>query len=160
MSRIQLPNCSKSEEWQWHHNLLIWCHGQIFFDVILFLLSSLVAGSSFMSVSFLVLELWQFSFIRDWSEIWKSEIPSSEFCQISGDWGESGIPYLAWMFLIKCYWMLQNASVTAFFVSKLLMENQDGRGNYPPHTRLGLSLLLGLLRLISTYAHQSLTLLT
>ena len=34
------------------------------FDVILFPLSSLVTGSSFMSVSLLVLELWQFSFIR------------------------------------------------------------------------------------------------
>ena len=153
MSRIQLPNCSKSEEWQWHHNLLTWRHGQIFFDVILFILSSLVAGSSFMSVSFLVLKLWQLSFIKDWSEIRKSEIPSSEFCQISGDWGESGIPYLVWVFLIKCYWMLQNASVTAFFVSELLRENQDGRGRLPPHPRLGLSLLLGILKLISTYAH-------
>ena len=37
----------------------------IFFDVILFLLSSLVNGPSFMSISSLVLELWQFSFIID-----------------------------------------------------------------------------------------------
>ena len=36
-----------------------------FFDVVLFLLSSLVTGPSFMSISSLVLELWQFSFIRD-----------------------------------------------------------------------------------------------
>ena len=50
-----------------------------FFDVALFLLSSLVTGSSFMSISSLVLELWQFSFIRDWPEIRKSEIPPSEF---------------------------------------------------------------------------------
>ena len=27
--------------------------------------------------------------------LWKSEIPSSEFCPISGDWGKSGIPKLA-----------------------------------------------------------------
>ena len=31
-----------------------------FFDVVLFLLSNLVTGSSFMSISSLVLELWQF----------------------------------------------------------------------------------------------------
>ena len=60
---------------------------QIFFDVVLFLLLSLVTGSSFMSISSLVLKLWQFSFIIDWTEIRKSEIPTSEFFPISGDWG-------------------------------------------------------------------------
>ena len=38
-----------------------------FFDPVLFLLSSLVTGPSFMTISSLVLELWQFSFIRDWA---------------------------------------------------------------------------------------------
>ena len=97
-----------------------------FFDVVLFLLSSLVTGPSFMSMSSLVLELWQFSFIRDWPEIRKSEIPLSEFLPISGDWGELGMPNLARMSLIKCYWMLQNARVTAFTISELLRENQKG----------------------------------
>ena len=81
-----------------------------FFDVVLFLLSSLVTGPSFMSISSLVLELWQFSFIRDWPEIRKSDITPSEFCPISGDRGELEIPNLAQMFLMKCYRMLQNAS--------------------------------------------------
>ena len=36
-----------------------------FFDAVLFLLSSLVTVPSFMSISSLVLELWQFSFIRN-----------------------------------------------------------------------------------------------
>ena len=36
-----------------------------FFHVALFLLSGLVTGPSFMSIWSLVLELWQFSFIRD-----------------------------------------------------------------------------------------------
>ena len=31
------------------------------------------------------------------------------------------------MFLIKYYWVLQNARVTAFTVSELLRENQEGR---------------------------------
>ena len=33
----------------------------------------------------------------------KSEIPLSEFCPISGDWGELGITNFAKMSLIKCY---------------------------------------------------------
>ena len=39
------------------------------------LFSSLVTGPSLMSISSMVLELWQFSFTRDWPEIQKSEIP-------------------------------------------------------------------------------------
>ena len=77
-----------------------------FFDVVLFLLSSLVTGPSFMSISSLVLELWQFSFIRDWPEIRKSEIPPSELCPRSGDWGKLWIPHLARMSLIEYYWKL------------------------------------------------------
>ena len=91
-----------------------------FFDVVLFLLSSLVTGPSFMLISSLVLELWQFSFIRDWPEIWKSEIPPSEFCPISGDWVKLWIPNLTRMSLIECYWMLQISRVTAFTVFELL----------------------------------------
>ena len=104
----------------------------IFFYVILFLLSSLVTGPSIMSISPLVLELWQFSFIRDWSDIQKSEIPPPEFSPISGDWGELWIPNLARIFLIACYWMLQNYRVTAFTVFVLLRENQGGGGKITP----------------------------
>ena len=109
-----------------------------FFDVDFFLLLILVTGPSFMPITSLVLDLWQFSFIRDWSEIRKSEILLSEFCPISGDWGELGIPYLARMSLINCYWMLQNARVTAFIVSELLKENQqEGRvRNFPSPTQI------------------------
>ena len=55
------------------------------FDVSEFLLLSLVTGSSFMLISVLVLELWQFSFIRDWPEVRILEIPLSEFFSICGD---------------------------------------------------------------------------
>ena len=55
----------------------------IFFDVVIFVLSSLVTDPGFMLISQLVLELWR-------SEIQKLEIPQSEFCPISGDWGELG----------------------------------------------------------------------
>ena len=46
-----------------------------FFEGFQFLLSSLVTGPNFMSISSLFLELWQFPFIKDWPEIRKSEIP-------------------------------------------------------------------------------------
>ena len=82
-----------------------------FANVVLFLFSILVTGPSFMSISLLVLKLRQFSLIRDWQEIRKSEIPLSEFCLISGDWSQLGIPNLAQIPLIKCYWMLQSCKM-------------------------------------------------
>ena len=119
----------KLKKWQWHHNFWTWCHRQMF----LFFLSSLVTGPNFMSISSLVLELWQFTFVRDWPEIRKSEIPPSEFCPISGDWSKLAIPNLARSSSIKCYWILQNSRVTAFTVSELLRENQyEGEVKLPP----------------------------
>ena len=48
------------------------------------------------------------------------------------DWGELGIPNLAQMFLIKCYWMLQNVRVRVFTVTELLRENQQDGQLSPP----------------------------
>ena len=111
-----------------------------FFDVVLFIMSSLVTGPSFMSMSSLVLELWQFSFIRDWSEIRKSEIPPSEFCPISGDWGKLWISNLAKLSLIECYWMMQNSRVTAFTVFEFKGNPTGGVGGWtelpPPPTQI------------------------
>ena len=99
----------------------------------LFLLSSLVTGPGSMSISSLVPEFWQFPFIRDWPEIPKSQIPASEFCQISRDGGELWILNVIWMSLIECYWMLQNSRVTTFTVFELLREIQlGGGGKFPP----------------------------
>ena len=65
----------------------------------------------------------------------------SELCPISRDWGEYGIPNFARTSLIKCYWILQNARVTAFTISKLLRENQQEGGREdkitPDTPRLG-----------------------
>ena len=83
----------------------------IYFDNILFLLSSLVIGPSFMSISSLVLELWEFSFLRNWPEIWKSEV----------------FPNIWRLGQVRDNEMLlnaQNAKVIAFTVSQLLRENQ------------------------------------
>ena len=109
------PNWSKIRKMAMTSQFFDMTSSSIFFDVVLFLLSSLVAFPSFMSISSLVLELWQFSFIRDWAEIRKSEIPLSEVCPISEDWGRLWIPNWARMF-----------TMTAFTVFELLRENQMG----------------------------------
>ena len=129
-SGIWLPDSSKLvTNKKKDHDVTICWHEVIviFFDAVLFLLSILVTALSFMSISMQLLELWQFTFIRDWPEIQKSEMPCSEFFPISGDWGELGIINLARMSLITCYWMLQNVRLISFTVSKLLRENQQGR---------------------------------
>ena len=114
-----------SGKWQLHHNLLTSHHRHIFFffffffffEVVLFLLSGLVTDPSFMSISSLVLELWQFSFKRDWPEILK--YPCLNFVQYL----ETGVLVIE---LMKCYWLLQNSRIIAFIVSELLRENQQG----------------------------------
>ena len=122
----------KLEKYQRRHNLLTRPHRQIFFSAVLFFLSNLVTGPSFMSMSSLVLELWKFwqlYFIKDWPEIWKSEIPSHEFCPVSGD--EADLWYQIWYecLLMKCCWMLKNTRVIAFSAILLLSKNQqEGRG--------------------------------
>ena len=60
-----------SEKWQWRHNFLTWGHHQFFRRcfVAVIILSMLVTCPSFVSISSLVLELWQFSLVRDWPEI-------------------------------------------------------------------------------------------
>ena len=115
------------------YNLLTWHNPQVFFVVAVFLLSGLVTGPSFMAISLLGMELWQFSFITDLPKIWKSEIPLSEFCPISGDCGELGIPNFGRIFLMTSYRMLQNYRVTAFTVSELIRENKQGSKNTSPN---------------------------
>ena len=109
----------------------------IFFDVVLFLLWSLVSyqyhwsrfhaiiitGSGVMIICF-------YKGLARNSEIGNTP---SEFCSISGDCGNEQIPNLERTSLIKCYWMLQNAWVRTFTISELLRENQLGEGvNLPP----------------------------
>ena len=99
-----------------------------FFDVVEFLLSSLVTGPSFMS---------QFHY---WFVVYKGlarnrKLPLSEFYPISEDWGELEIPNLAWVLRMKCSWMLQNVTVTVFIVSEVLRENQLGGAISPTHIK-------------------------
>ena len=109
VSGIRLPYCSKLAKNRKNNNYVTICWYDVitkmFFEIVLFFLSSLVTGPIFMSISSLVLELWV--------------LPPSEFCPIFRNWDELEISNLAWMSLMKCYWMLQNASVTAFTVKGL-----------------------------------------
>ena len=66
--------------------------------------------------------------IRNWAEIWKSKIPPSEFWPISEDWDDLQIPNSAGRSLMKCYWMMQKARITAFAVSQLLRKTQQEGG--------------------------------
>ena len=70
-----------------------------FFDVVLFLLSSLVTVPSFISVSTLAQELGQFTFTRDLPEARKLEATPVEFCPISRDCDKFVIPNFAQMSL-------------------------------------------------------------
>ena len=95
-----LPDCSKLTINRKNHNNVTICRYDVTVKLFwrgFFLLSSLVTGPSFTSISSLVLKLWQFSFIKDWPEIWKSEISPSEFCPIS----ELYLIYLFWVITEK-----------------------------------------------------------
>ena len=102
----------KSGKWQWRHNFPTWRQHQFFWRYFVFV--SLVKFSYWSKFHVNILTgsgIMTVFFVRDWPEIRKSEIPPSEFCPISGDWGELRIPLFARMSLIECYWMLQNSRV-------------------------------------------------
>ena len=67
VSGIWLPDCFKlAIYWKIKNDVTVSRQVAIanFFDVAVFILSSLVIGPSFMSISLLVLEIWQFSFYK------------------------------------------------------------------------------------------------
>ena len=66
-------------------------------------------------------------------------------CPISGDWDKLGIPNLALIFLIKCYWILRNARVTANTVT----ENQQRVKLPPPKLVLKCSVKSSLLSMMT-----------
>ena len=55
-----------------------------YFYIDVFLLSSLATGLRLVSISWLVLELWQFLFINDWPETQKWKYPHMSFVQRLG----------------------------------------------------------------------------
>ena len=84
-----------------------------------------------MSISSLVLELWQFSFIKDLTR--NPEFANTPVLVLYNIWRLGQIENMKFgtISVIKCYWMLQNARIRAFTVSELLRENHQG-GKIPP----------------------------
>ena len=75
---------------------------------------------------------------KGWPEIQKSEIHPSEFCPISGEWDELGIPYLA-----RVSVMLMNAAkcqVYSFYrfwvIKRKPTRGGEGGGNSLPPTQI------------------------
>ena len=101
-----------------------------FLDVLSLLLTILVNGPSFMSICFMLCH-WFWSY----DNVLLQGIDHEYWPRISRNWGELGIPNFARMSLMKCYWMLQNARVTAFIVSELLRENQQASVKLLPPPR-------------------------
>ena len=100
-----------------------------FFDVVIFLLSILVTGPSFMSISSLVLELWQFSFIRDWPEIGNSPV-----WVLPNIWRLGRVRNTKFGTKISNKILLNAAKCQgcSFTVSELFKENQQGMGKITP----------------------------
>ena len=127
-SRIRVLNSSKSaKNWKNDNAFIIYRHDVIanFFWLcswcwLIFLVTSL----SFMAVSLLFLEFWQFLFIGDLTRNLETENTPA--------WVLSNIWRLE---PVRCHVLhvspekLLNARFTAFTVSKLLRENQHGGGN-------------------------------
>ena len=90
---------------------------------------NIITGSGVMTISFYK------RFTRN-PEIGKN--PRRSFAQyLETGASEWRIAKLARTSLIKCYWILQNARVTAFTVSKLLRENQqEDEITRPPPTQI------------------------
>ena len=128
-SRIWLPDCSRlAINWK-HDNDVTVCGHDVIVKVFWGCFVShvkLVTGLNFMSISSVVLELWQFSFLRNWPEIQKLEILPSEIWSIFENWGELRIQNFVQMFLMKFYWMLQSVGLTTFIFSKSLRKKQQG----------------------------------
>ena len=89
-SGIRLPDFSKlAINLKNDNDIIIFRHDVIvnFFDGVLFLLSSLDTGPSFMSILSLVLESRRFSFIRDWPEIRKNFVTVMSYLScVMGFW--------------------------------------------------------------------------
>ena len=106
----------KLEKWQWCQNLLIWRHLKTFWCCF----DSLVKLSC-------------------WSKFQVNVITGSVVLTIFFFKGCFFVQYLeTGMSLMKYYWMLQNAKVTAFTISELLRENQQRSQITPTTTQISI----------------------
>ena len=114
---------------QWRHNF-VHMGPSSFFDVALFLLWNLVVRVSYRH-HYLFWSYKNFCLQEIWIEIWKLKIPPSQFCPLSGDWINLVISNLAWMFLMKRYFMLQNARFSYRFYHFWVISGKSAGGFTP-----------------------------
>ena len=130
LSRIRLPDCSKLTTNLKNTNDAIICrHNFIinFFDVVLFVLSGLVSGPSFMLTSSLVLEFWQVLAIKALTK--NPDIENIPVWDLSNIWrqGQFRDTKFSMNTSNKMLVIVQNARFTGFFLSYLEKQNK-GRG--------------------------------
>ena len=135
-----LLHCSKLAKNQKSDNDITICwheyHRHFFFFFFNVFLVKFNYRSKFHAKSLLVLELWQFLFIRDWLEIQKLEMLPSEFSPITGDWGNLGIPNLTQMKNVSNKKLLKAAKCQSYYYVKTI---RIGVGKISPHNLLGLT---------------------
>ena len=134
------PNWSWIEKRQWRHNFMI-CRHRHFFEACVFTMSSLINGPSFKLISWLVLEFWQSSFIKDWPEMRKSEIHPS--CVLLNLWRLWHFRDIIFATNISNKMLLTTAKCQGynFYCFWVIKENQQGEIKLPP-TWLGLKYLI------------------
>ena len=98
-----------SEVKQWKNKIPTWSRYQIVLTFLWYSYPPLATGPNFISLSLLVVELWQFLFVMDWPEIRKSETPMPNIL-----WLEQGrntecckVPGLQ-LLLFLSYWVKTN----------------------------------------------------
>ena len=125
------PNWSWIEKRQWRQNFMI-CRHRHFFDACVFTMSSLINGPSFKLISWLVLEFWQSSFIKDWPEMRKSEIHPS--CVLLNLWRLWHFRDIIFATNISNKMLLTTAKCQGynFYCFWVIKENQQGEIKLPP----------------------------
>ena len=94
-----------------------------FLDVVSFLLSSLVTGPSFLSISSLVLELWEFPFIRDRTR--NPKIGNTPILVLSNIWRLGRVRNAKFGTNVFDKMLMNVAKCQGFRLSQLLRENQS-----------------------------------
>ena len=115
----------KLAKWQWRHNFPTWRRRQVFLMLFCFSCQDYLLLQ--VSISSLVLELWQFSFIRDWLGIRKSEIPPRLGWVKGTNFGKN-VPNEMFLNAAKCqgfsfyrFWVIKG---TVMKIEKALINNR------------------------------------
>ena len=124
VSGIRLRDCSELAV-----NLKRWS----LFDVIVFFFLRLESGLSFMILSVLVLELWQYLLKQIWPKIWELQTPRPKSCTTFWNWKELGISKLPWVFPMSSYYMLVVTWLLLTFLSYLRIANKSGKLGLPSY---------------------------